>query len=386
MALRDTVFHTIHANIFTTFQLCSGLFLWDFDKPRLISLLLAVFCDRSLRSTLKHLENLKNLKSLIGFLCQYPDCTFRQVQMAKTVSAQTQNLVERSTFRSRPLEEWLSVFQVISNSQPGKTCQYPQSDLAFYGSHSATIFLISPPFGTTPQQKYRLLHELGHMTYTSQVFNYRELVHALPMGGVFFWVYIQLPDSTLEKWIAIVIIGVLISASRIYPLLFGQEYADPDAELIADHFALANLSHDERVKYAEYVMKNFDRRFPPDQGLFFFMKRRSSAVKAALADILAHRDAELIYQHSPNLSSGKWLAGIGVIVVVAGLTSPVTQEMVKCMLIFGVAMSLIELYAWWKMFKASVIYKTLLKKRTLAPAPNNSRSSSHATQRKEGSP
>lgn len=366
MSLQDKMSHAVYSNIFLTFQLCSTIVQMDFDRPQLLSLAIAAFCDLLLRSTLKHIQDRRNLEAMITHLQQYPDIKLQKVRVEYAVPAAIQEGLHQVRMNLGSLKKWLRIYYVTIESNPGKQVDFPKFDLAFYGSTTATIFLISPPCPNTPQQKFRLLHELGHMARTSQFLNYRELVLHLPVVQTILWSLCQQPTGTILFVFTSVLCSVLVLL-QIFLKAAGKDLTDPVAENVADHFALAHLSHEDRVRYADYVLKNFDRNFPADQGLFASQKARSENIKAKLQLIQDERESYLPFVAEPALSGGKWWIGLGVIVLLALISAPVTPAVLSQLVAFTLALFGIERYHWWKTRKAHLVYASHLEPRIIEP-------------------
>lgn len=347
MSIRAKIYHATYTNLFLTYQLVGAVIHLDFGWPRLASFLVAIVADALLRSALRYRQDLHNLKDMIDHLKEFPDCIYQEVEIDNLVSENVKNSLSHPGVTSRQVNKWLKVYHVKARGNNEMPFAFPNADLAFYGRSTATIFLISSPNPQTPQQKFKLLHELGHVARNYQSMSYREMVLGAPIGCIMMWAFLQRAPEIAGLWVYFLLLLIMHILQTKYDM-DKRAKNEPINEAVADAFALKNMSHEDRVAFADYVMGNFERRFPPDRGQYAFRKLRSLELKKGLSTIQAKRDEELTITINPHVTTGVWWIGMDVILVASMLSPPVTTYSVQVLALFVSLFFFTERGEWWQ--------------------------------------
>lgn len=338
MSLNDRALYFFYNNIFLTFQLVGALILQDFSTYRLISVAMAAFCDFLLRCLLLQLHDKRNLRNIRGFLNEFPTCRFQEMPIEKMIPSEAQKALQfQISEYHKPLKQWLRVFCITKERSPGLAVKRPSTDLSFLGSSSASIFLTSKPAQMGPQQRFRFLHELGHVSWTAKLLAYRELFLGIPFVQMLPWWIFQYDANAAPKWFFVVLSFFLVLLQVLqFPT---QVLYDALNESVADNFALTYLSHDERVDLADYMLEKFERRFPFDLKLFTFNKIRAKNLREKLTLIKEERETNLQFTMNPVPHSFLWWIGPALIILFAFLSVPVSGAQILGLSIITVCLA-----------------------------------------------
>ncbi|MCV0428717.1 MAG: hypothetical protein K5905_24950 [Roseibium sp.] len=280
MSLNEIALYFFYRYMFLTFQVFGAVALSDYSIYRLFSIAIAAICDFLLH---RALVDLQDLQKISGFLDEFPECYLKKIPINQILPDTI--LKSIGNVDGKDLSSWLHLFYVVRGKPIDAPTRAPSTDLAFLGSQSAMIFTNSPAIKMSPQQKFRLYHEIGHTSRSAQLLAYRELVAGLPFIYLLAWWIFQMDHATTPSWalwaltIALVLVQYLQSTA-------GRVYYDALNEAVADHFALTHLSHEERVHVAKYILGNFPRRFPFDISLLTLNEDRALDLRNKLQLIL----------------------------------------------------------------------------------------------------
>lgn len=324
MAIKSTLLYLFYNNMFLSFQTLGAFIHQDFSILRLVSIFIAAVSDFFLRRSLLNFNDYRNFRDITGFLQKFPACHFETVPLeravGRTVMASLQTV---DPFNPRGTESWLKVFRVRIDKAPEMIAKRPTTDLAFLGSRSAYLFVNSEIDRMSPQQRFRLLHEIGHASQTAFYLSHRELILGLPFVHLLAWWIFQRNTDATPDWI-LTVLAIFLGLLQLLHSTVGRVYFDALNEAVADQFALTHLSHCERLKFAKYMLEKFERRFPFDVRLLTFNEERASDLRAKLELIQEERGTKLDFKEIRAQHSSLWWIGPVLATALVVLSVPVS--------------------------------------------------------------